>query len=117
MINIEGVIDGYLAHFQYEETIKKDPQEFLVNWENIGSASCLVRMRVDVMNSTNVLSTAWSNEAGLNPGDNNDLRAYWYPQSPGDYSANTTIHYCHLIINGPSVNFTVEELTEPTPVN
>jgi len=104
-------IDGRIPHSSIPEEVNNTPQSFLVVWENTGSVGCRFRLRADIYeiinNTKKQVYTSWSEETPIEPGGQENLIAYWYPKSPGNFTVRTFLYYCNSIGDGPLANFTV----------
>lgn len=110
-VYVSSSIDGRIPYFNIPAEVNNTPQSFLVVWENTGSVGCRFRLRADIyeiINSTKrQIYTSWSEEIPIEPGAQENLVAYWYPKSPGNFTVHTFIYYCNSIEDGPTGNFTV----------
>ncbi len=110
-IYVSGSIDGRIPHSNIPEEVNNTPQSFLVVWENTGSIGCRFRLRADIYEIINdtkkQVYTSWSEETPIEPGEQANLIAYWYPKSPGNFTVRTFLYYCNTIRDGPRANFTV----------
>ncbi|VVB60832.1 Uncharacterised protein [uncultured archaeon] len=60
---------------------------------NSGSAGYGARMRLDVFNGTEKLTTLWSREEALIPGERKTINMYWYePKENGTYTFRARIY-------------------------
>lgn len=105
-VEVRGVIRGRKAYLEFNET-SINIQRIMMDWENIGSVGCKVRMRIDVFNSTDQLYTGWSPEEPLEAGDHTLLTTYWIPSNPGNYSANITVYHCNRMFFVDTINFSM----------
>ena len=116
-VNIRESIRGTNAYVDYSKHVADSSQKFLVDWENQGSVSCKVRLRMDVSNETAHEYTGWSGEYALEPGDHADLEMYYYPPFTGNFQANITAYYCNTVEDVASLNFTASMGRENALVN
>ena len=110
-VYVSSSIDGRIPYFNIPAKVNNTPQSILVVWENTGSVGCRFRLRADIyeiINNTKRQSyTSWSEEIPIEPGAQENLVAYWYPEGPGNFTVHTFLYYCNSIENGPAGNFTV----------
>ncbi|RLJ09195.1 MAG: hypothetical protein DRP13_00825 [Candidatus Aenigmatarchaeota archaeon] len=109
-VQVAGTIKGSLDYINLTPVIYEGmPQEFLLNWENIGSVGCALRVRVDIYNNETgeFVYTAWSKKIPLEPGAYNLFKAYWYPDVYGNFTAKYSVLLCNDIYRGPELSFTV----------
>ncbi len=105
-VNIPQSINGNIAYLNFSEEINDKPQKFLLDWENQGSISCRVRVRIDFYNGTSLVYTGWSKEVPLEPGDHSDFEVYFYPKNSGNFTAEIFIYQCNEIWKATNVTFT-----------
>jgi len=111
-VYVDDTINGFTPFFNRSEFADGAIQNFQVVFENVGSVGCNTRLRADIYNSNNdLVYTAWSREFPLEPGGVADMNAYWHPRGVGNYTANLSIYYCNLILNGPVFNVSVPNRT------
>ena len=111
-VYVGGTINGYMPFFNKSEFANSAIHNFQVVFENVGSVGCDTRLRADIYNSNNdLVYTAWSRGFPLEPGDVADMNAYWHPREAGNYTANLSVYYCNLILNGPVFNVSVQNRT------
>jgi hypothetical protein len=110
-IYVSSFIDGRMPYHNISELVNDTPHRSTVIWENTGSVGCSFRLRADIyeiVNNTKIQAhTSWSEEKPVEPGDQAELVAYWYPKSPGNFTVRTFLYYCNTIGEGPEANFTV----------
>jgi len=110
-INVAGKIKGIVSYFNFSQT-KYGIQNVILEWENIGSASCKAIARVDIYNFTNsslkFLKSFWSEEILINPGDHYPFKVSWY-NNPGNYLAKVYINYCFREEKVRIFNYSVKE--------
>ena len=102
-VEIEDIISGRSAYHNFSNA---SIISFNLDWENIGSIDCKVRLRMDILdlNSSN-LYVSWSKEEILAPGSGTLLSAYYLPKKSGNYSATIKLYYCNDIYTISSFNF------------
>jgi len=111
-VNIRETIKGTNAYIDYYKNVTDSAQRFLVDWENQGSVSCKVRLRMDISNEISHQYTGWSGESALEPGDHSELEMYYYPPFSGTFQANITAYYCNTVEDVATVYFTARTSRE-----
>lgn len=109
-VEIGGIIRGNLDYYNFTPVLYEGtPQEFLLNWENIGSVGCTVKTRIDIYNNSTgeFVYTAWSRSVPIEPGAHHLFKAYWYPNQSGNFTAKYRVLLCNDIYEGPEVTFHV----------
>jgi len=110
-VSVNSDIDGFISYVDVPVLVEDSYQRFTLVWVNSGSVSCCLRTRADVYSgwgdNKSLLYSAWSGEVPSEPGTENTLYSYWFPEGDGNYSVDFKIYYCNLIVDGLERNFTV----------
>ncbi len=110
-VSVNSDIDGFISYIDVPPLVQDSYQRFTLVWVNSGSVSCRLRTRADVYGGwgegRRLLYSAWSAWAPSEPGTENTMYSYWFPEVDGNYSVDLKIYYCNLIFDGPERNFTV----------
>jgi hypothetical protein len=96
-VNVPETIRGVSQYASYGKEVSAQPQRFLLDWENQGSVSCRVRMRIDFLEEDVKVYTGWSAEKPIEPGDHGEFVVYFYPNMSGNYTARIFAYHCNTI--------------------
>jgi len=131
LIVISEKIDGSLAHVSVSNAYVGAPTRVLMDWENIGSAGCVVTLSADVyekkaiqtkklVNGTIVVEKTfniskdpvdvlWSFPTPLEPGDHSPLEFIWIPKSAGEFVLKPKAYMCFKTIELEDINVSVRK--------
>lgn len=116
-VSVEEGIGGNIEYVEMNEEVNDSLQEFIVQWYNTESVSCLTRFEFEIYNSTDrdeKIKSVWTEEKEMHPGTSDHFRTYWHPESTGNFSVNIRVRHCNEIITEEAGNFTVTETKNTT---
>lgn len=106
-IYVKGEIKGKPGYLNF--TSEGNFQKILLDWENTGSSSCHVIVRVDVKNlETSKVKTYWSEDVLLHPGDHQTFDMAWISEK-GNYTVSISVYQCLDVFSVGSFNYTVND--------
>ena len=110
-VNVKGKIGGHIEYFEMEKKVDS-VQNFLVQWYNTESVSCVSRIEFKV-EGKNYSESVWSEAKDMLPGISDYFEGYWIPPQKGNYTVKIIVHHCHQVIESDPINFSVYSLPQP----
>lgn len=96
-VEISQILDGKISAISYDKKIK-DVFKIKVEFYNTGSLGYRSRIRLDILNNTDLLFTGWSQEKPLKPSDRAVFNVYWYPYNlRGKFTGKIRVYYANEI--------------------
>jgi hypothetical protein len=86
-MGVKGDISA-LFHNISNGVLKVNPEFY-----NTGSVAYKVRVRLDILNSTDIIFTGWSKEETLMPGERKNFEIYWYTSRTENIVAKLRAYY------------------------
>ncbi len=82
------------------DSISDRPVRINLETYNSGSIGYTARVRIDVMNGSSLVSSLWSREYALTPGDRKTADIYWFLPEAGNFTFVPKIYYANEIFAG-----------------
>lgn len=86
--------------------------KFYSEFYNIGSIAYKARMRIDILNESNLVFTGWSKEEVFMPGDKKNFEMFWFSDSKGKYTFKLRIYFGNEISEYRETVFEVKKSIE-----
>jgi len=90
-VEIPKSLEGSITSFFFDPS--KDIIKFQFEFYNTGSTAYKARIRIDFLNDSKTLFTAWSNEKILMPGDRKNFEIYIYTNSTGNFTLRSRVYF------------------------
>ena len=90
-VGVKEKIGGEISFFNIKETL--DLVKFEIEFYNTGSIDYKARVRVDILNNSEIIFTAWSKEVYLSPGDRKKINLYWFSNNSGNFTVRVRVYY------------------------
>jgi len=114
-VNIRDKLESEITTIKYNSLLESG-EPFKVNFElfNSGSIGYRVRIRLNIMNDTEIYYTGWSEEKPLWPGNSGNFELYWYPMNlTGNLEAKLLVYYANEIEELKSIDFKISSTSNP----
>lgn len=90
-VGIKERLDGEISFFNIKEIFNL--VKFEIEFYNTGSLEYKARVRVDILNNSKIVFTAWSNEVYFSPGDRRNFNLYWFSNTSGNFTIRVRVYY------------------------
>lgn len=90
-VGIKERLDGEISFFNMKEILNL--VKFEIEFYNTGSIDYKARGRVDILNNSEIIFTAWSKEVYLSPGDRKKFNLYWFSNNSGNFTIRVRVYY------------------------
>ena len=114
-VGVKEILESEITSFKYNSLLESG-EPFKVSFElfNSGSIGYRARVRLDILNQTNLYYTGWSEEKSLWPGSSGYFEVHWYPVNiTGDLEARVMIYYANDIKELKPIKFKIVGIGTP----
>jgi len=114
-VGVKEILESEITSFKYNSLLESG-EPFKVSFElfNSGSVGYRARVRLDIINQTNLYYTGWSEEKSLWPGSSGYFEVHWYPVNiTGDLEARVMIYYANDIKELKPIKFKIVGIGTP----
>lgn len=89
---------------------------FSPEFYNTGSIAYKARIRVDILNESDLIFAGWGKEKVLMPGDKENFEIYWFSGSKGNFDFKMKVYFGNEILEYKETDFEVKESVMPEDV-
>ena len=114
-VGVKEILESEITSLKYNSLLESG-EPFKVSFElyNSGSVGYRARVRLDIINQTNLYYTGWSEEKSLWPGSSGYFEVYWYPVNiTGSLEAKVMIYYANNIKELEPIKFKIVGIGNP----
>jgi len=114
-VNVEDFLETEILSFKYSSELVSN-EVFKVGFElmNSGSLDYRARVRLNIMDDTDLYYTGWSEEVPLWPGQSEYFELYWYPVNiTGNLTGKIRIYHANEIKEIEPFKFEIKGITTP----
>jgi len=114
-VRIEEILQSEIIGLKYNSLLEPG-EAFKTNFDlfNSGSIGYSARVRLDILNQTELYYTGWSEEKSLWPGSSAYFEVYWFPANlTGDFQARVMIYHANEIKELEPIEFKIVGIGKP----
>ena len=113
-VGVKEILESEITSLKYNSLLEPG-EPFKVSFElyNSGSIDYRARVRLDIINQTNLYYTGWSEEKAIWPGSSGYFEVYWYPVNiTGSLEARVRIYYANDIKELKPIKFKITGISK-----
>lgn len=113
-VGVSEVLKMEILGLEYNSLIENgEPLRVSFEVSNTGSVGFTARVRLDILNQSNLLQTVWSNEEAFPPGTDHRFNVYSPVNLEGRFKARVKVYFANEIEEVKSFDFRVKKVIIP----